>query len=117
MLTEAPENCLDLRPPFSSVHEPFTHDRADVQGVLPASHALSGGERRMSPPDQPTIEMPEGEQLLTAGQVAHRWRVSWDTVYRVPAVYSPPLKLGPNTRRYRLEDVMEYEQQSLHGGR
>ena len=67
------------------------------------------------------IGTPDGQRedtaLMTAKQVARRWRVSRDTVYRVPAVYLPYLKLGPNTRRYRLSDVLAYEETSLIGRR
>ena len=71
----------------------------------------------MTSRDHRAIEGPEGEQLLTAGQVAHRWLVSRDTVYRIPPVYLPFLKLGLNTRRYRLSDVLAYEETNLIGRR
>ena len=60
-----------------------------------------------------TIPMPRrggGERLLTATDLAERWGVHRDSVYRIPKALLPYLKLGARTRRYRWVDVLAYEQ-------
>ena len=57
----------------------------------------------------------ELETLVSAKQLADRWGVHRDSVYRVPKELLPYLKLGPRTRRYRWTDVLEYEQARLVG--
>ena len=52
----------------------------------------------------------EPERLVTANELAERWGVHRDSVYRIPKELLPYLKLGPRTRRYRWADVLEYEQ-------
>ena len=59
----------------------------------------------------------EANSLMTAEQIAARWNIHRDTVYRLLPSELPFLKLGPKTRRYRLGDVMAYEQRCLHGRR
>lgn len=54
--------------------------------------------------------------LVTAKEIAERWRVHRDTIYRIPDTDLPYLKLGPQTRRYRWEDVLRYEREHLVGG-
>ena len=51
----------------------------------------------------------EGERLVTANDLADRWGVHRDSVYRIPQGQLPYLKLGPRTRRYRWTDVLEFE--------
>ena len=51
----------------------------------------------------------EPERLVTANDLAERWGVHRDSVYRIPKELLPYLKLGPRTRRYRWADVVEYE--------
>lgn len=48
--------------------------------------------------------------MVTANDLAGRWGVHRDSVYRIPKELLPYLKLGPRTRRYRWVDVFEYEQ-------
>lgn len=55
---------------------------------------------------------PEDDSLITAAEIAERWGVHRDTVYRIPGDRLPFLKLGANTRRYRWEDVKKYEKRS-----
>jgi predicted DNA-binding transcriptional regulator AlpA len=50
------------------------------------------------------------EKLVTANELADRWSVHRDSVYRIPHSQLPYLKLGPRTRRYRWSEVLEYEQ-------
>ena len=61
-----------------------------------------------------TLPMPrrgqEPAKLVTATDLADRWGVHRDSVYRIPHSQLPYLKLGPRTRRYRWADVLEYEQ-------
>ena len=57
----------------------------------------------------------ELEKLVSANQLADRWGVHRDSVYRVPKEQLPYLKLGPRTRRYRWADVVEYEEARLVG--
>ena len=57
----------------------------------------------------------ELEKLVSANQLADRWGVHRDSVYRIPKELLPYLKLGPRTRRYRWTDVVEYEQARLVG--
>ena len=49
------------------------------------------------------------ETPVTANQIAERWQVHRDTVYRIAESELPYVKLGPATRRYRWPDVLEYE--------
>ena len=50
------------------------------------------------------------ETLVTAEQIALRWQVHRDTIYRIARQRLPYLQLGRATRRYRWEDVDAYEQ-------
>ncbi len=59
---------------------------------------------------------PQDDTLVTAAEIAERWAVHRDTIYRIPPNELPYLKLGPNTRRYRWEDVKAYEESSFVGG-
>ena len=52
----------------------------------------------------------EPERLVTANDLAERWGVHRDSVYRIPKELLPYLKLGPRTLRYHWADVLEYEQ-------
>ncbi len=51
------------------------------------------------------------QPLYTADDLAKRWRLSRDAVYRIPEQLLPYLKVGPKrgARRYRLEDIEGYE--------
>ena len=53
--------------------------------------------------------------FITADKLARRWSVHRDTVYKMPTADLPYMKLGPNTRRYRMEDVEAYEQSRVVG--
>lgn len=59
---------------------------------------------------------PDEDGLVSADWIADRWGVHRETVYRIPAMRLPYLKLGPKTRRYRLSDVIAYEQQQTVRG-
>ena len=54
--------------------------------------------------------------FITAEELAKRWAMHRDTVYKVPTAELPYMKLGPNTRRYRIADVEAYERASIVGG-
>ncbi len=54
--------------------------------------------------------------MVTAAEIAERWQVHRDTVYRIPESELPSVKLGPKTRRYRWTDVVAYEAACLMGG-
>ncbi len=43
--------------------------------------------------------------FITAEELATRWSMHRDTIYKVPTTELPYMKLGPNTRRYRITDV------------
>ena len=58
---------------------------------------------------------PGRESLVTAAEIAERWQVHRDTVYRVAESELPYVKLGPATRRYRWDEVLEYERRHLVG--
>lgn len=51
------------------------------------------------------------KQYLTDKQLADRWSVSRDTIWRwkraglIPA----PIKIGPNTTRWKLEEIEDHE--------
>ena len=55
-------------------------------------------------------------RFITAEELARRWSMHRDTVYKVPTSELPYMKLGPNTRRYRIADVEAYERASRVGG-
>lgn len=69
--------------------------------------------------DPTIVPMPErrpgGERLLSAAEIAERWGMSRDTIYRIPPDNLPFVKLGARTRRYRLRDVVAYEQDRTRG--
>jgi hypothetical protein len=56
------------------------------------------------------------ETLVTAAKIAARWQVHRDTIYRLAESELPYVKLGPATRRYRWQDVLDYEAAHLVGG-
>jgi len=58
----------------------------------------------------------EQVRFITAEELAKRWGMHRDTVYKVPTTELPYMKLGPNARRYRIEDVEAYEQAKVVGG-
>lgn len=55
---------------------------------------------------------PEADDLLSAAELAERWRVCVDTVYRIPESELPIVRVGPGKRlkRYRMGDVLAYEE-------
>ena len=55
------------------------------------------------------------EPLYTADDLAKRWRISRDAVYRVPETLLPYLRVGPKggARRYRREDIESYERRMI----
>ena len=55
------------------------------------------------------------ETLLTAQDLAGRWGIDRDTVYRIPARTLPYLRPTPRTRRYRPADVRAYEDRVSEG--
>jgi hypothetical protein len=57
-----------------------------------------------------------GETLMTAEQVADRWQVHRDTIYRIPRTRLPYLQIGRGTRRYTWADVEAYESRVRVGG-
>ena len=59
---------------------------------------------------------PGPETLVTAAEIADRWLVHRDSVYRISESELPYVKLGPSTRRYRWKDILEYESSHLVGG-
>lgn len=60
------------------------------------------------------------EQFLTESQLAERWNLSLSTVqkYRNSGKNAGPafVQIGPITVRYRMEDVIEYENARTMGG-
>ena len=57
----------------------------------------------------------DDDTLVTAADIAERWSVSRDSVYRVPPHELPFLKLGRGTRRYRWADVLAFERRCRVG--
>ena len=56
--------------------------------------------------------------FITAEELAKRWSMHRDTIYKVPTSELPYMKLGPNTRRYRIADVEAYERaRTMNGSR
>ncbi len=53
---------------------------------------------------------------MTADNIAERWQVHRDTVYRISESDLAYVRLGPATRRYRWKDILEYESSHLVGG-
>lgn len=53
--------------------------------------------------------------LLTPAELAKRWDVCRDSIYRLPAEDLPFIRLGKR-RRYRLSDVLAYEAEHLELG-
>jgi len=53
----------------------------------------------------------ESDLFYTADDLAERWRISRDAVYRISETLLPYLRLGPKggARRYRPEDIKDYE--------
>lgn len=66
--------------------------------------------------DLPEFPQPDSPNFFTADQLADRWQISREKVYRIDADDLPYLKLGSRTKRYRLEDVRQFEREHLHGG-
>ncbi len=58
----------------------------------------------------------EAADLLDAKALAKRWGWCTDGIYRLTAVELPYIKFG-RRRRYRLIDVLVYEEQHLNTGR
>ena len=50
--------------------------------------------------------------LLSVRELASRWRLCTDTLYRMPARRLPYLRIG-RRRLYRLDDVVSYEQSNF----
>ena len=60
--------------------------------------------------------IPEPDDLLTPAQLAKRWGVCRDSVYRLPPEVLPYVRLPVGKkRRYRLADVVAYEQTHTEG--
>lgn len=59
----------------------------------------------------------EGGQYLTAAELADRWKVDRETVYRFSSTSLPYLKLGSRTKRYRRSDVLAFEDRNRLGPR
>lgn len=74
-----------------------------------------GDGMRVVPPMPRRRSGDEGEQLVSAAEVAERWGMSRDSIYRIPPNELPSIKLGSRTRRYRLRDVVEYERERTRG--
>ena len=58
---------------------------------------------------------PEPDSLLTPAQLAVRWAVSRDWIYRLPADELPFVRVG-SRRRYRLVAVVAYEENHMRRG-
>ena len=59
---------------------------------------------------------PEPDDLLTAAQLAKRWGVHRDSVYRIAPEVLPFVRLPlGHRRRYRLRDVERYEEEHTEG--
>lgn len=56
-----------------------------------------------------------GESFFTAQQLAERWQVDRETVYRRSSTALPYLKLGSRTKRYRRQDVIAFEERNRLG--
>ena len=57
----------------------------------------------------------EEDTLVTADEIAVRWKVHGDTVYRLPPQRVPYVRLGPGRRRSRWADVLAYETSNTVG--
>ena len=64
----------------------------------------------------PEPKQPDPETLLTADELADRWGVCRDTVYRIAPEELPVIKIGSRSR-YRLADVLAYEERHMDRGR
>jgi hypothetical protein len=58
---------------------------------------------------------PELGDLLTPAELARRWSVCRDSIYRLPPEVLPFIRIGTR-RRYRLSDVLDYEAKHLDAG-
>lgn len=58
---------------------------------------------------------PDQQVFLTASDLAERWQVNRETVYRRSSTALPYLKLGSRTKRYRLSDVQAFEERNRLG--
>lgn len=59
----------------------------------------------------------ESGPYLTADELADRWKVNRETVYRFSSTALPYLKLGSRTKRYRRADVRAFEERNRLGPR
>lgn len=74
----------------------------------------------MSSDGADVVEMPKqrkevGDYVGTA-ELAERWGVSEDTIRRIPENELPRFRPSPNLIRFRVEDVIEYEQRRTGTG-
>ncbi len=58
---------------------------------------------------------PEPDSFITPAELAERWRVSRDWIYRLSADDLPFVRVGWR-RRYRLADVVAYEENHMRRG-
>lgn len=66
------------------------------------------------------VEMPKrrkqvGDYIGTP-ELAERWGVSEDTIRRIPPEELPRFRPSPNTIRFRVADVIEYEKRRTDSG-
>ena len=52
----------------------------------------------------------DGDRLLRRSELADRWQRHTDTIAKIPRAELPVIELGPRCKRYRLSDVLAYEQ-------
>lgn len=66
----------------------------------------------------PRRDPPPLEPLYSAEQLAERWGMPVDTIYRIPAAHLPYTRVGPKrgARRYRLQEIEAYEQSGMVTG-
>ena len=58
----------------------------------------------------------DADTFVRAAEIARRWGVSRETVYRIASRELPCFKFGPRTKCYRWDDVLHYEQTHRLGG-
>ena len=52
----------------------------------------------------------DGDILLTRAELADRWGRHPDTIAKIPKCELPVISLSPRCKRYRLSDVIVYEE-------
>ncbi len=58
----------------------------------------------------------DADTFVRAAEIARRWGVSRETIYRIDPRELPYYMFGPRTRCYRWDDVLEHEKRRRLGG-